>query len=261
MGQKGWRRKRGWSGEEIELLKKKLREGASGGLPLGEVFAIVSEMTDRKANSVRNYYYTELRKQMEDEEGDIVIKRQRSDFTPFTDKEIEMLMKYVLNGVAMGKSVRSCALELGEGDTSKMLRYQNKYRSMIKTHREYVCGIIEEMKAGNVPCYNPYREQAEKKEFRGSVSKESVNQALENLKRIASIDLPAFIASVNLLYEKSLGSDGNADEVNSLKQELSETNKRAQNLESQVEYYRFRLKELTDSMQAYITSRESPQDD
>ena len=51
---------------------------------------------------------------------------------PFTEPEVEQLVENVLRGRAKGQSVRACLQELSGGDHSLMLRYQNKYRSVLK---------------------------------------------------------------------------------------------------------------------------------
>ena len=47
---------------------------------------------------------------------------------------------------AEGKSVRGIALQMANGDKKTMLRYQNKYRSLIKTDPQIVKKTILELK-------------------------------------------------------------------------------------------------------------------
>lgn len=49
-----------------------------------------------------------------------------------------MLLETVLHGQAQGMSVRSITMQMGGGDKKAMLRYQNKYRSLVKNNPEAV---------------------------------------------------------------------------------------------------------------------------
>ena len=51
-------------------------------------------------------------------------------------------MEQVLTARAQGQSVRSCLQSLAGGDHSLMLRYQNKYRAVIKNRPEYVQKMV-----------------------------------------------------------------------------------------------------------------------
>ena len=60
----------GWSPEETELLWQEIRAAAESGAPLRGVFERMGQALGRKPNSVRNYYYMQLRGQ-----GDASIRR------------------------------------------------------------------------------------------------------------------------------------------------------------------------------------------
>ena len=53
----------GWSQEETELLLREIQAAADSGEPLRSVFEKTGEALGRKPNSVRNYYYMQLREQ------------------------------------------------------------------------------------------------------------------------------------------------------------------------------------------------------
>ena len=55
-----------------------------------------------------------------------------------SEEEMRALLRTVLAEQAKGISVRACTLNMGKGDTKTMLRYQNKYRSLIRTNPEFV---------------------------------------------------------------------------------------------------------------------------
>lgn len=124
--------KKGWSEQETNELLKEAQTAERKGLPLKAVFERVARITGRKPNSIRNYYYTKIKEINPDIE---------MAFTPFAPEEVQELLRAMLVGQAQGKSVRKIAFELGKGDKKRMLRYQNKYRSVLKNEPM----VMEEM--------------------------------------------------------------------------------------------------------------------
>lgn len=147
---KGQRGRAGWSEQETALLLNEVEQMRAQGQPLKSAFEIMAEKTGRMPNSIRNYYYAQMRSQDAEHKG---------AFTPFTKAETEDLITAVLAGQAGGMSVRGVTLMLAGGDKKAMLRYQNKYRSMVKNNPEEVLRIYESMKAQGQPTFNPYCEQ------------------------------------------------------------------------------------------------------
>lgn len=131
----------GWQESEKELLFSLVEDAAKNGTPLRNVFDDVAAKTGRKPNSIRNYYYISMK------QGDApsCVCPKAAPFRPFEEEELHELISYVLIGRLKGKSVRACVLELGEGDRTKTLRYQNKYRSVIKNRPEYVDSVKKEL--------------------------------------------------------------------------------------------------------------------
>ena len=143
--------KSGWSRQEDKLLFSQAEQARNEGRPLKSVFEAVAEQTGRKPNSIRNYYYARLK------EGDVEGTACRSAaFVPVEQEEVRALLRTVLSERAKGVSVRSCTLGMGQGDTRAMLRFQNKYRSVIKREPELVKEIIAELTAEGIPAYDPY---------------------------------------------------------------------------------------------------------
>ena len=110
----------GWSQEETDLLWKEIHSALNEGTPLRGVFDRTGQALGRKPNSVRNYYYMQMR-----EKGGEDLKRA-APFDTFSDEEIHELLRKVLLGRGNGRSVRACVMEMSGGDRSRMLRYQNK---------------------------------------------------------------------------------------------------------------------------------------
>lgn len=142
-------RRSGWSEAENQLLWETAEEAQQQGLPLKVVFERIAEQTGRRPNSIRNYYYAQVR-----EHGDA--GQHPARFVPFTQQEVDWLMEQVLIARAAGQSVRSCLQKLSGGDHSLMLRYQNKYRAVIKGRPDYVRELVERLNEQGVACDAPH---------------------------------------------------------------------------------------------------------
>ena len=141
-------RRTGWSESENKLLWETADEAQQQGLPLKAVFEQIARQTGRRPNSIRNYYYAQVRNR---EDGQAPTAR----FVPFTQPEVDWLMEQVLIARAEGQSVRSCLQKLSGGDHSLMLRYQNKYRAVIKSRPEYVRGLVDKLNSEGISCDAP----------------------------------------------------------------------------------------------------------
>ena len=139
-------RRSGWSDAENRMLWETADEAQQQGLPLKAVFERIAEQTGRRPNSIRNYYYAQVRRQGGESHP--------ARFVPFTQPEIDWLMEQVLVARAAGQSVRACLQKLSGGDHSLMLRYQNKYRAVVKSRPEYVRGLVEKLNEQGVETIN-----------------------------------------------------------------------------------------------------------
>ena len=141
-------RRTGWSESENKLLWETADEAQQQGLPLKAVFEQIARQTGRRPNSIRNYYYAQVRQQ----EGE---HAHTARFVPFTQEEVDWLMEQVLTARAEGQSVRACLQKLSGGDHSLMLRYQNKYRAVLKSRPDYVRELVDRLNARGVICETP----------------------------------------------------------------------------------------------------------
>lgn len=127
---------KGFTEAETELLIKEALRAADNGESLTSVFTRVASLTGRAQGSVRNYYYGLIkdearRKKLSDTCGDISrLKACRAK--EFSKEEETFLMQSVLKGKERGKSVRKTIMEITGGDDHLYLRYQNKYRNILK---------------------------------------------------------------------------------------------------------------------------------
>jgi len=136
----------GWRQEETDLLWREIRAAAETGAPLRGVFEKTGEALGRKPNSVRNYYYMQLREQGGED------LRRAAPFTLFTEEEVHQLLRQVLLARGRGQSVRSCVMDLSRGDRALMLRYQNKYRSILRKRPDMIEAICRELRQEGLPC-------------------------------------------------------------------------------------------------------------
>ena len=99
-------------------------------------------MTKRKPNSVRNYYYLELGQLQNDKSkcqrlGINLKNHEKIKQTPFDEKEEKEVVKSILRLCAKGSSVRKACLKLAGDDLGKMIRFQNKYRNVLKGNQAF----------------------------------------------------------------------------------------------------------------------------
>ena len=135
----------GWQQQECDLLFAAVQEAARTGKPLRDVFADVGAQLNRRPNSIRNFYYARVREMPE-------LSARHTPFRSFTAEEVHQLLRQVLIGRGQGESVRACVTQLAGGDRAGMLRYQNKYRSILKNKPEMLMEVAEELRAEGLPC-------------------------------------------------------------------------------------------------------------
>ncbi|MDR2202044.1 MAG: hypothetical protein LBP26_04700 [Clostridiales bacterium] len=150
-----------WSIEQTKQLFSLVKTAHESGKGLVWAFSKMSERAGRSVNSVRNYYYSQLKMfglvpRLAADLGVELIETSRPDFELFTPDEIRNLIETILCGKADGVSVRSSIARMAGGDAKKALRLQNKYRSMITHHRDRVNEIMSSLSNRGVKYYNPY---------------------------------------------------------------------------------------------------------
>ncbi len=139
------RNRTGWQEDETTRLFTAVKEASATGAPLRSVFEALSDDLGRKPNSIRNYYYACLR-----QKPDAAYLRA-APFATFTPEETHRLLRQVLMARGQGISVRSCVMDMAGGDHSLMLRYQNKYRTLLKHRPEMIEAVREELRQEGLP--------------------------------------------------------------------------------------------------------------
>ena len=192
-------RKTGWTEGEADLLWETAEEAGHSGVALKAVFEQIARETGRRPNSIRNYYYAQVRQRMGGAD-------RAARFVPFEEDEVLELIEHVLRDRAKGKSVRSCLQRLSGGDHSLMLRYQNKYRSVIKTRPDLVQAVIDKLNAEGLSVKPPEVKP------RGRTS---LTDALDNLSGAAKVmGDPELVRALETIGDYLLGNrsgrEGNA---------------------------------------------------
>ncbi len=161
--------KSGWSDEETQMLMGEAKMASEKGMPLKRAFDAISELTGRKPNSIRNYYYLRVREE----------EHRVGAFIPFSPEQVDALMRRMLTDRAQGKSVRSIANEMAEGDKKEMLRYQNKYRSVLANDEPLVRRVMAQLDEEAIAYVNPYevvgRRKAKKRDIACVISELAAN--------------------------------------------------------------------------------------
>jgi len=124
-----------WNDQEIFELFKLIENYKKSNKAIIKAFEKYAFISNRKKNSVRNYYYAKLKEFEKDielaQKFNIDFKwHTKNEQNFFTSEETELSMKKINNLLEKGYSVRKACFEVACGDVKKMLRFQNKYRSI-----------------------------------------------------------------------------------------------------------------------------------
>ncbi len=139
------RARTGWNSAEEALLLEAVNRCRAAGEPLKTAFTEAARQTGRRPNSVRNHYYASSKG-----------TGAAPAFLPFSEEESLSLLKTVLQARSAGESVRACTLRIAQGDTRRMLRYQNKYRALLKNRPALVDQARRELAETGGPVFDPY---------------------------------------------------------------------------------------------------------
>lgn len=203
----------GWTCEEDEILFTEVAQATRDGRPLKSAFDTVAQRTGRRSNSVRNYYYLRIK----DEE---IVRRfdpkKAVNFVPFTDEETDRLLERLLTDQAKGISVRASTMALSDGDMTAMLRYQNKYRSLLRSDPELVSAKVCELRERSVPAFDPYTDipvhrsgRPRKADEHNVIIPDTVAEAVGKLYEVEGLDVSALFENLGALA-KSAGDGAEA---------------------------------------------------
>lgn len=152
-----------WTIQQTKNLFGYVKKAADSGNGLKWAFEKASAESGRSVNSVRNYYYSQLKmfelvpglaKDLKIE----TIKSRRDGFELFSEDEITNLIRTILLEKAKGRSVRAIIASVAK-DSKEALRFQNKYRSMVAHNRRRVMAVMNAMSEKGEVYFNPYLKQ------------------------------------------------------------------------------------------------------
>ncbi|MBE7086739.1 MAG: hypothetical protein E7369_00380 [Clostridiales bacterium] len=142
----------GYKESDLLGLADYLRErGASN---LTKTFSDYARLIGKARGTVRNMYYALIKSCSCDkalaEKYLHGLNLRVEKIVEFTDEETENLIVKILEGVKCGESVRSVVNRLANGDMKVALRYQNKYRSVMKSNPKLLKRIADRVNASQV---------------------------------------------------------------------------------------------------------------
>lgn len=136
----------GYTEEEATGLIEYIYTGKNAGKTLSYLFETYGREHSRAKGSVRNYYYSFLKKRDDSRVKRILDGKNlgAAEVRPFTEEETDELLKRVLEEKSKGVSVRRAIMNVSGGDERLMLRMQNKYRNLLKKQPERVMKAAKE---------------------------------------------------------------------------------------------------------------------
>lgn len=152
-----------WTINQTKELFALVNEVSLCGKGLRTAFEEMASRCGRSVNSVRNYYYSQLKMfelvpTLAADLGVTVVKSTREQFELFKEEEIDELMRKILIGKGKGVSVRATIASI-TNTPKEALRLQNKYRSMVAHHKGKVTAIMNELSKEGINYFNPYTKQ------------------------------------------------------------------------------------------------------
>ncbi len=138
----------GFTDDEVAELASAAEQAKINNEKLTVVFEDFAKKHGRAKGSVRNFYYEFIRMCSQDEElKNKYFKNLPAVSRPkaFDKDEEKFLIDKILNGKRQNKSVRRVISELSGGDEKLSLRYQNKYRNILKNDPELIDKTATEM--------------------------------------------------------------------------------------------------------------------
>ena len=116
---------------------------------LSSIFEKFGERYGKAKGTVRNLYYALAKKSNEDKDFREKYLNGKPVFVSkivgFGDTEERELLKKIVLEKSKGRSVRSAIMALSNGDAKLALRYQNKFRNVIKNKPNVIEEIVGEL--------------------------------------------------------------------------------------------------------------------
>lgn len=189
-----------WTIQQTKELFDLVKQTSDEGKGLFSAFETMSKRCQRSINSVRNYYYSQLKMfelvpSLADDLGIELVKTKREEFELFGEEEIVSLVRNILIRKAEGKSVRAVIAEMSGGNAKLALRLQNKYRSMIAHHKNKVTAIMNSLSREGIIYFDPYTKQRSD----ATDSDDKLTQLNEYISRLDASEVGNFLSLIKKL--------------------------------------------------------------
>ena len=153
----------GFTDRQMKKLFERAAKAKNSGESLTSVFEELSKDFNKAKGSVRNVYYASIKRAKTDGEYGKKFAEGKelsaNEIIAFKDGEADELLYKILRGATFGKSVRRTILEMTD-DQKTSLRYQNKYRNLLKRERPRVERVRQTIIEDYGKCFNPYEKTA-----------------------------------------------------------------------------------------------------
>lgn len=172
---------------------------------LDRVFEDFAVKTGRAKGSVRNFYYSTLKRAEVDETlrkkylGNASLTANK--IVGFSESESDDLLEKVLLGVTFGKSVRRVIAEISP-DGKTALRNQNKYRNLLRLERARVERVMQKIFAEYGKCANPFSKRACQNENLLTLKKE-INSLFDKIGQKLKVENESLKEQIKLLKEEN----------------------------------------------------------
>ncbi len=136
----------GYTAEEAESLVNYIAEGKKSGKTLSDLFETYGKAHGRAGGSVRNYYYQLLKS--DDARAKALVRGRKlraGKIREFTKEETDDMLEKIFTERGKGFSVRRSIANVCGKDEKLMLRYQNKYRNMLKKQPDEIRAVAAKM--------------------------------------------------------------------------------------------------------------------
>lgn len=143
-----------WKDGEVKKLFTFIEEGKKHNENLLSMFRLYAKITNRKPNSVRNYYYNELCELEQNKERRNALKIDIKNHQKVMQKEFSLdetknLVTEILKLTSKGCSVRKACLMLANNNVTQMLRLQNKFKSVVIKDKQLYESCLQNLRLGN----------------------------------------------------------------------------------------------------------------
>ena len=147
---------------EINELISECKDAKENGKSLVKIFDTFAKKYNKASGTVRNLYYkivTNKDKFFIETEIPSILKP--AFFKEFTRAETKSIVKTILINKTKNTSVRQSVYKMANGNEKLALRYQNKYRNLLKSQKETVINIAKSISEEYGVNVNPYKSESE----------------------------------------------------------------------------------------------------